>query len=382
MSDVRDRATCTGCGACLKACKFGAMRMRRDDEGFLYPEIDDVRCTHCNACRRLCPVDRAAERPWRQALAARAQDGDVREASSSGGVFTLLARQIHAQGGTVFGAAFAPDFTLRHIQADDEAGLAALRGSKYLQSDLGDAFAQVEAALQAGRKALFCGTPCQVAGLYAYLDDAPERLTTIDLVCHGTPSPTVFAAYLVEMERQKGAKVTRFSFRDKQRGWKDFCVAATFDDGTTYAAGQTEDPFMIAFLRNLCLRPCCHQCPFSGEKRQADLTLADLWGAQQVLPDWDDDRGLSMVLIGSGQGQALFDAAASGMRQTPVDPLACLRFNPSITAPVPPHERRARFFAVFHKRGFSAALAAGLKPKTLIERAVGKAGRVLKRILG
>ncbi len=382
MSDVRDRATCTGCGACLKACKFGAMAMRRDDEGFLYPEIDDVRCTNCGACRRLCPVDRAAARPWRQAVAACAKDGAVREGSSSGGVFTPMARQVLANGGTVFGAAFAPDFTLRHAQADDETALAALRGSKYLQGDLGDAFAQVHAALDAGCEVLFSGTPCQVAGLYAHLGGAPDGLTTIDLVCHGTPSPTVFAAYLQEMQQRRGAKVTRFSFRDKQRGWKDFCVAAAFDDGTTYAAGQTEDPFMIAFLRNLCLRPSCHQCPFAGEKRQADLTLADLWGAQQVLPDWDDDRGLSMVLVGSEKGQALLDTVHADVRHTPVDPMACIRFNPSIVGPVPAHERRARFFAVFKKAGFSAALAAGLQPKTLIERAVGKARRVLKRILG
>lgn len=352
--DVRNAASCTGCGACRSACALGALRMERDDDGFLYPRIDRSRCTRCGACQAVCPVDRGSPAPWLSSFAARCTDEEIRASSSSGGVFTLLAEDTLARGGIAFGAALFWDGepALRHIGVEDVAGLAALRGSKYLQSDPGETFAQAKAALNAGREVLYCGAPCQVAGLYAALKGRRDNLLTVDLVCHRAPSPMVFAAYVRWLEAKHGQKVRALSFRDKRQGWKDFCIAATFADGSEYVGSQTEDPYMIAFLRNFCLRPVCHACPFAGEKRQADLTLADLWGAQRLLPQQDDDRGLSLVLVNSEAGARALEAARDRLWMEPMDAMACVRYNPSIVRPSQAPLYRGMFMRHVRRKGF------------------------------
>lgn len=376
--DVRDHHSCTGCGACVQACPHQAMRMCADAEGFLYPRIDRARCTRCGLCRRICPVDRALPKPWQTAEAGYCTQEDLREASSSGGIFSILAERVLERDGIVWGAAFDERFALRHIGVERIGQLSALRGSKYLQSDVGDAYTHISTALKAGRQVLFSGTPCQVAGLHAALRGASsqEGLLTVDMVCHGVPSPRVFAASVRALEARYRQRIQRFSFRDKRRGWKDFCVAAAFEDGSEYVAGQTEDPYMIAFLRNFCLRPSCHACPYAGEKRQADLTLADLWGAQRVLPGWDDDRGFSLVLVGSERGAAAIDAVRSRFRSAPVDASALARDNPSIFRASAPHPRRAAFMRHVRKRGFAGIEKAFFAPPGAVSRALAKARRI------
>ncbi|MCL2544295.1 MAG: Coenzyme F420 hydrogenase/dehydrogenase, beta subunit C-terminal domain [Clostridia bacterium] len=373
--DVRDVATCTGCGACRAACAFGALRFENDAEGFFYPRIDAARCTDCGACRVACPVDRAQAVPWLSAVAARCTDEGIRAASSSGGVFTVLAEAVLGRGGIMFGAVLSlgkEEPALRHIGVEDAAGLAALRGSKYLQSDVGDVYCEAEAALQAGREALFSGTPCQVAGLYAALGGGPcEGLLTVDLVCHGAPSPLVFSAYVRRLEAERGQPVRALSFRDKRRGWKDFCLAATFADGSEHVAGQTEDPYMIAFLRNFCLRPSCHVCPFAGERRRADLTLADLWGAQRSMPAQDDDRGLSLVLVNTEGGARALEAARARLWTEPVDAKAFVRDNPSILRASHAHPRRAAFMRHVRRHGF-VGVEKFFAPPGLLRRAVDR----------
>jgi len=364
--------------------------MESDAEGFSYPRVDAALCTNCGACGAACPANRARPSPWKAGFAARSLDEGVRESSSSGGVFTVLAEAVLGRGGIVFGAALLPGrdgLALRHIAVEDAAGLSALRGSKYVQSDLGGAYAQVRAALDDGREALFSGTPCQVAGLYAVTGGPRGNLLTVDLVCHGAPSPLVFAAYLRYLEKGRGQRVTALSFRDKRRGWKDFCLAATFADGGEHVAGQTEDPYLIAFLRNLCLRPCCHACPFAGEKRPADLSLGDLWGARRVMPEADDDRGLSLVLVGSARGARAMEEASARLWLTPADAAAFERDNPGIYRAGGAHPRRAAFLRHVRRYGFEGAEAFFAAPgplrrlaqaaKSVPGRALRKAGRRL-----
>ncbi len=317
--------------------------------------------------------------PWIAALAARHTDDALRAASSSGGVFSALALDVLARGGAVFGAAWTDHFVLRHRVAESPADLAALRGSKYVRSDTADTYAQAAALLAAGRPVLYCGSPCEIAALKKHLGSDPDGLLCVDFVCHGTPPPEVFATYVRHLERQHGAMLTGFSFRDKQRGWRDFCVAATFANGDTYAAGQTEDPYMIGFLRNLCLRACCYHCPYKGESRAGDLRLADLWGAWETLPDWDDDKGLSLVLVGSEKGAAALSAVTGRLRTTPVELTAYRRHNGCIFSPVPLPPERDAFMRHIAMRGFDGVEKAFYAPPSIIKRAVAKARRVMKR---
>ena len=233
-------------------------------------------------------------------------DEAERVKSSSGGFFSLLARHVLGQGGAVFGAVLDKTMTARHVCARTEAELAPMRGSKYVQSDLGDSFAQARALLEAGAPVLFSGVPCQVDGLKRYLGKDYPNLLTCDLVCHGVPSPAVYRAWLDGLERARGSKATNVRFRDKTDGWQKARLTVDFADGSQYAQPLYETPFGRGFGSQLFLRPCCTRCRYAGtEKRPADLTLADFWGLDEKaeLPT-DRAKGISLVLAHTARGQA------------------------------------------------------------------------------
>ncbi len=384
---LAERARCTGCGACVSVCRRGAIRMQADAEGFLYPAVDAARCVECGACEARCPAGR--EHPERDVRAFGAQNTDeaVRRASSSGGAFTALARQTLARGGVVFGAAFGGGFRVEHVGALDEKGIVPMRGSKYVQSDASEAIAQAAELLERGERVLFSGTPCQIDGLLARVGtDWGDRLLTVDFVCHGVPSPGVFASYLRAMEEEQGSAVTAYAFRDKRRGWKDFSAVATFADGTERAGTQADEPFLRGFLANLYLRPSCAVCTaLRGARHAADLTLADLWGAGDICPERDDDAGLSLVLVNTPAGRQALDACAGELAVFPVDASRLTRANPSLIAPAKPHPRRARFFRAYRRNGFSSTLVERLlappgRLERLVRRIASLPGALLRRL--
>ncbi|MGN0997080.1 MAG: Coenzyme F420 hydrogenase/dehydrogenase, beta subunit C-terminal domain [Candidatus Ventricola sp.] len=352
------KAECTGCGACASICPKKAITMQADAEGFLYPVVDAGLCVECDLCEKRCPVGRTQAQGKPVRFGAQHRDEAVRGASSSGGVFTALARQTLGAGGVVFGAAFDERMHVEHVGAFDEAELSGMRGSKYVQSDASDAIAHAASLLSRGIPVLFSGTPCQVAGLKAVVGDRyGELLLTVDFVCHGVPSPGVFASYLQALEREHGSRVTAYTFRDKRNGWKDFSAVATFEDGTEHVGSQVSDPFLYGFLQNLYLRPSCMQCnAYRGAGHQADITLADLWGAQRICPERDDDTGLSLVFVHTQRGREAFRRCGTQLSVFPIPASAVLeRENPSIVRAVSAHPKRKAFFRQFAREGFSGA---------------------------
>lgn len=351
-----NKAECTGCGACVSICPVQAISMQPDDEGFCYPVVDGSVCISCDQCEKRCPVGKAQASQRILTLGAQHTDEQIRRKSSSGGVFTALATRMLADGGVVFGAAFDEMLRLTHVCARAEADLEAMRGSKYLQSDASGAIAQASTLLDEGKSVLFSGTPCQIDGLLAKVRGSKrEKLLTIDFVCHGVPSPGVFRAYLDELERKSGQKVVTYAFRDKRLGWKDFSAVATMEDGSQIAGTQRDEPFLYGFLQNLYLRPSCVQCgALRGEGRVSDITIADLWGAQDICPEKDDDTGLSLVFVNTEKGQLAVEAIAEDLRVFPVDAKKLLRYNPSIEKPASPHKKREAFFKMYRRRGFDS----------------------------
>lgn len=230
MIKLCDAKDCTGCMACGNACRFGAITFSPDNEGFLHPKIDPERCTGCKMCVRACPIltpcPPAGTQEEKRVFAAWAKDENIRDESSSGGVFSVLAKDVIAAGGVVFGAAFDERFSVRHVMAEDEDGLKNLRGSKYVQSDIGKTFSLAENFLKARRRVFFTGTPCQIAGLRMYLRKDYENLLTADIVCHGVPSPMVFESYKIWLESRLGSPLGDYKFRDKRWSWKYFNTKA------------------------------------------------------------------------------------------------------------------------------------------------------------
>jgi coenzyme F420-reducing hydrogenase beta subunit len=279
-----------------------------------------------------------------QAYACYNKDEQIRLESSSGGIFTLIAEQIINDSGVVFGVSLDKDLTAIHSYVETKEQLKDFRGSKYVQSKIGETFKKAEAFLKQNRKVLFTGTPCQIAGLKSYLQKDYDNLFCIDIICHGVPSPKVWRKYVSYQEKHVGAKVQGANFRHKNKGWNRFSMALEFNNGSKHIQTLDKDLYMQAFLKDTCLRPSCHKCNFKTLNRQSDITLADFWGIQKVSPQMDDDKGTSLLLINSKNGKAMFDSLQDNILFEKVDLEKAVSYNPAAFKSAGENPNRKGFF--------------------------------------
>ena len=351
--NTADKTKCCGCGACAVACPANCIQMQPDDEGFAYPMIDDGACIECGRCLEVCGMQQPAKlQPAREAYAAWHADPSIRAKGTSGSAFTAFAETVFRAQGWVAGAAFTDDFkAVEHVLVQTTEDLERLRGSKYLQSETTRCFHEITEQLNAGNSILFCGTPCQIASL-RLLTGNSERLLACDLVCHGVPSPAVFSTYLGEMEVQRKAKVQSYQFRDKSSGWNFPKIAIKYDDGGARREIPWADPYFYGYSRSI-LRPCCYACPFARIERAGDLTLADCWRVAASHPQYDDNKGTSLILVNTEPGRRLLDETRGANR------LVCGRYdldlarsrNTPLRQPAHAPSTRAAFFRVFQETG-------------------------------
>lgn len=330
MIHITDKHNCCGCSACVQICPKKCIGMQEDKEGFLYPLVDLDTCINCGLCEKVCPcINLVDSKAPLQTFAAKNPDDQIRMMSSSGGVFSMLADRILNDGGVVFGVRFNNEWEVVHDYIESQECISLFRGSKYVQSRIGTAYRDAETFLKAGRSVLFSGTPCQVKGLKLYLRKEYDKLLTVDFICHGVPSPGVWRQYLDETfgypDRREGRGkntvlsvskdipvITGINFRDKKLGWKKFSFVVR---GKSAEGGQNsvllsdihrKNLYMKAFLRDFIIRPSCYFCPVKGGRSGADITLGDFWGIQNVLPLFDDDKGVSAVLLHSEKGKEYY----------------------------------------------------------------------------
>lgn len=346
-----EKNKCCGCSACEVSCPKHCIEMKQDEEGFLYPQIDKHLCINCGKCRSVCPVLTKNDlRNNPDCYIAFSNNKNIRKKSSSGGLFTELAKEEIEKGGVVYGAGFNALFEVVHKSAICKEELELLRGSKYVQSQMNRTYEEVKNNIEQGRPVYFSGTPCQVAGLYSYLGGRPEKLITQDFICHGVPSPLVWKKYLETYDGVKSAE-----FRSKKYGWHYFSMHIQ-TDRKCYYGRLDEDFYLKLFLDNTILRPICYNCSFKECGSKADITLADCWTSNQITDKvLDKDEGLSLVISNTEKGKYHLKVLEENKKITiiKVDTKKALESQLAFRKSVKCNPKRRQFFDRLNREKFS-----------------------------
>lgn len=311
MIQIQRKEDCVGCSACVERCPVNCISFERDQQGFRYPQVDTSKCINCSLCERVCPViNRQTPSEPLAVYGAINPDNQIVSESSSGGIFHALALNILNHGGVIFGACFDENYNVIHSYTESPHELPKFMGSKYVQSDIGSSFLQAEKFLKQGRKVLFSGTPCQIAGLTLFLrKDYGDLLLKVAVICHGVPSPLVWTNYLKEKIGSPD-EISRISFRDKHHSWVYFGLSYTkqTNNKSKYHFEFIHDnTYMQAFLHDITLRPSCFECPAKDGRSRSDIIIGDFWRVKSLEPEIASESGTSLILINTEAGAKIFE---------------------------------------------------------------------------
>lgn len=355
MITIKDKHNCSGCTACFNVCTHHAITMQPDTLGFMYPKVNLDICVDCGLCERVCAFnpnyDISTNFPNPQAFAARHKSESEIMRSRSGAAFIAITDEILKQNGVVYGVGYKEHFQVAHKRATTKEQRDEFRGSKYVQSDLTNIFLQVRDDLKCGKTTLFSGTPCQVAGLKAFLGKLnTDNLILLDIVCSGVPSPKFWSDHLDYLERKHQSPVSYVNFRDKEVfGWKALCETYKYGDS------HEKKPSHYVFYQPLFFRPSCHVCPFTNLHRPGDITIADFWGWERADSTFNaDDKGCSLVLCNTEKGLSLFNRVKKDLKVLPV-PLEKVMQN-RLKSPTEEPTQKQSFIQCYEKYGYEKAL--------------------------
>lgn len=337
---------CIGCTACRHSCPTGTIQIQKNKEGFLCAFIKDDACIKCGICFNVCPVQQGAKESneYKEAYACYIKNRDIQATSTSGGIFYPIAKKILENNGTVYGVTMDETLTVKHIAIQKEEDLYKLQGSKYVQSQLGNVYAEIKDRLENNEYVLFSGTGCQVAGLKNYLRKDYENLLTVDLICHGIPSSGLFEDYTKYLGIKYGGTVISYKFRQKNPK-----VAQSYDTKITLKKGETvfektvsgdDDPFTINYLRNALQNKECYKCKFASLKRTSDITLGDYWGIDEVHPDFGKGNSVSLVLLNTDKAVSVWECIKEQLEFIPTEKDKILKHNHQLSHPTPYNARR------------------------------------------
>lgn len=350
MRYVRKKEKCSGCRACEQVCPVGCITIVPDEEGFLYPVIDENSCIDCQKCLELCSNNiKVSPSLEKKAYALKNINEDIRKQSSSGGVFYELAMEALRREGKVYGAAFDEYYQVQMIEGNTEESIRAFMGSKYVQGDTGTSYQEVQKLLDKGIFVLYSGTPCQIKGLKQYLNEESENLLCVSLICHGVPSRMVWNRYVkLKMGQYAEEEPTRISFRDKQDGWRNMNLKIDFKNHS-YSDIHSHDLYFQGFNQNLFLRPSCYQC--EAKNVDTDIIIGDFWGIEQLFPELDDGQGVSCLIVNSSKGLSYWNAIKSRFINYECSVEDIVQNNPFLYESVPKNPNRKSFFAELKATG-------------------------------
>ena len=371
MIKIIDKHNCCGCSACVQKCPKQCISMHEDEEGFLYPKVDLSECIDCHICEKICPcINQELAKYPLVCYAAINKDENIRRQSSSGGIFSAIAEKVIADNGIVFGAYFDEKWQVIHRYVETKDDLAIFRGSKYVQSIIGNTYVQTEYFLKANRKVLFSGTPCQIKKKKKYLQHDYDNLLTTEVVCHGVPSPKIWREYL---ESLKLNSIGSISHKDKSTGWRSYSFTVADTEGKTLFKERADDnKYLMAFAQNLTLRPSCFSCPAKSGRSRADITLADYWGIEHFIPQMDDNKGTSFICGNTEKGISLIKQL--NLRVELADYQKSALYNSCIDKSTSEPLERQQFWIAYRNTGINALLTMKKQKRNIIIR-------IIKRII-
>ena len=375
--EICKHVSCSGCGCCVNICPVNCIAMREDDNGFLYPAIDRQQCIHCDKCRLHCPQNRTIflDRINTPIVYAAYSKEESILKSSSGGIFSVLAQNILESGGVVYGAYMNSNFEVNHIRIDSVQDLWKIQGSKYVQGNIGMTYKEVKEDLFMERKVLFSGLPCQIGGLYSFLNGDNEKLFTIDVICRGVPSEKVLKKYVNCQEKKANSELLELNFRYKNNSWKPMSfgtvMAENFQNGLRIKTKMSKNWYGIVFQKNIAMRESCYNCHFVGFPRVGDITLGDYAGLGVIRKtNFYNKLGISQVLINSPKGHKLYEGCTGRIEAEERSLDECCFFNLNLWKTSDGHPRRKIFFENLGKKSLKKTLECCFGKKIWFEQFV------------
>lgn len=382
MKSVNDLAQinkCSGCTACLNVCPTSSLSMRINEKGFLYPEVDTNKCIRCNACSNNCPwLSQSNESPIskQELYSVKRSNFKKRMKSQSGGAFSAYAEYVLKNKGVVYGVAFKNNEAI-YCRVTSIRGLKKLKGSKYVQASVGGVFKNVFDDLSKNRTVLFSGTACHVDGLKSFLSAKKadtSKLITIDIICHGVVSPMIFKDYISYTEKSIGKRIKKFNFRDKSFGWHGHFVS--FKAGSNYYKSKN---YVKIFYSSYALRDTCFECRYANLNRMSDVTIGDSWGIGDYYPDFDDNKGCSLIIQNTDKGKELFNRTKDQFISLKINKNEALQ--PNLEHPTEKPCDYDNFWQDYHKFGFEYAVFKYCEFNSTPDKIVLKKHQVIKRIV-
>lgn len=353
MSVPIDKKECCGCSFCVEVCPVHCISMTTDAEGFRYPQIDEAACIHCEKCSKTCSfaAKQNVQSTVKECIVSQHSIMAELMKSRSGAAFAICSDWILSEGGVVYGAVLTPQMEVVHVRATNKESRDLMRGSKYAQSNIEGLFADI---LQDAKEkpVLFSGTACQVDAVNAYFKikhGKIDNLYTLDIICHGVPSPMMFREYITYLEKKEKKKVTAFDFRNKKFGWDNHIETYCFGDEE-----QKSTLYRKLFYEEIALRPSCHNCHYTSLDRVADLTVADAWNIQKVYPEFDYKKGVSLCTANTEKGIRMMERikAESTWKTAKIEDF----MQPNMQHPTAPGKDRDAFWSDYQRKGFEYVL--------------------------
>ena len=373
---------CTGCKACEAVCPQKCITVTENTNGFLVATVDQTRCLNCERCGKVCPVNNAKYNEVIDVYAVYSKS-DESYRSASGGLFYELAKNFILNNGIVFGAAYTEKNWLKIVSVDSINDLSILQGTKYFQADTDGSYLKVKEMLRKGNSVLYSGTPCQIAGLKNYIGKNDINLFTVEIICHGVPSPRMFQDYLEWMNKKRHKKIASYQFRTKRKKGRDFHCSVRYDDSSEEIISGFKDPFYKHFMKADVFREVCYECPFSQEKRVADITVGDFWNIEDVDVGFGLDKRVSVALINTEKGMTLWKNAVDNLVYIQTDMKIAIKGNSNLVNPTKKPQSYIPYGEIEDKYNFfeTATKEKGNVKKEFFNMLPVKIRRSLKKIL-